>query len=174
MDKLKRKPLRLPDYDYAAHGAYFITICTDQRKPLLWSDGHPHFDPQRPVGAAISRPQIHLPLSQYGRIAEQAILAIPTHYPAVTVDNYVIMPNHIHAILRITTTDGSGRMISAPTLSTVVGQMKRWVSKQAGRPIWQKSFYDHVIRNQREYLDTWAYIDGNPFQWAEDPLFCTE
>lgn len=105
---------------------------------------------------------------------EQAILAIPAHYPAVTVDNYVIMPNHIHAILRITTIDEDGRLIAAPTLSTVIGQTKGWVSKQIGHPIWQKSFYDHVIRNEKEYLDTWAYIDENPAKWAEDALFSPE
>ena len=168
MELKKRKSLRLKEYDYASHGAYFVTICTDQRRPIFWSSTNLH------VGADSIRPQTHLPLSRYGRIVEQALLAIPAHYPAVTVDNYVIMPTHIHAILRITTIDEDGRLIAAPTLSTVIGQMKRWGSKQIGHPIWQKSFYDHVIRNEKEYLDTWAYIDENPAKWAEDALFSPE
>lgn len=168
MELKKRKSLRLKEYDYASHGAYFVTICTDQRRPIFWSSTNLH------VGADIIRPQTHLPLSRYGRIVEQALLAIPTHYPAVTVDNYVIMPNHIHAILRVTTTHDGGRLIAAPTLSTVVGQMKRWVSKQIGRPIWQKSFYDHVIRSQRDYWEIWSYIDENPAKWTEDTLFSPE
>lgn len=59
-------------------------------------------------------------------------------------------------------------MISAPTLSRVVGQMKRAVSKNAGFGVWQKSFYEHIIRNERDYLEIWQYIDSNPYKWAED------
>ena len=174
MEHRNRKPNRLPGYDYASHGAYFVTICTANREPLFWEmdnhgDHNKHGDSH--VGAAISRPQAALQLSPAGRLAEQAILAIPVHYPAVSVDKYVIMPNHIHAIIRIEPSEKDGRMISAPTLSTVIGQMKRWVSKQLGRPIWQKSFYDHVIRNEKEYLDDWNYIHQNPGKWEEDVLF---
>ena len=166
MERPERKPNRLAGYDYASHGAYFVTICTDKKRPIFWDKEDRH------VGAASSRPQESLPFSQYGRLVEQAIQAIPNHYPGVFVDAYVVMPNHVHAIIRIERTDGGGRMISAPTLSTVVGQMKRWVSKQIGQPIWQRSFYDHIIRNEKEYLDDWNYIQENPAKWQEDDLFC--
>ena len=166
MEGPKRKPNRLAGYDYSSHEAYFVTICTDKKRPLFWEYGA-----AADVGAAISRPQANLPLSRCGWLVDQAIRAIPEHYQGVSVDTYVIMPNHVHAIIRIERTDDSGRMISAPTLSTVVGQMKRWVSKQLGRPIWQKSFYDHVIRNEKEYLDDWNYIHQNPGKWEEDVLF---
>ena len=174
MERPERKPNRLPGYDYASHGAYFVTICTAKKEPLFWEGAHPGDNNDRGgnhVGAAISRPQATLQLSPAGRLVEQAIQAIPAHYPAVSVDKYVIMPNHVHAIIRIETSGDGGRMVSAPTLSTVVGQMKRWVSKQIGRPIWQKSFYDHVIRNEKEYLDDWSYIDQNPAKWEEDALY---
>lgn len=62
----------------------------------------------------------------------------------------------------------AGRMVSAPTVSTVVGSMKRLVSQKIGKSIWQKSFYDRVIRCDQEYLEIWNYIDGNPLKWAED------
>ena len=65
-----------------------------------------------------------------------------------------------------------GRTQFAPTLSRILKQFKGSVTKQVGAPIWQKSFYDHVIRNEAEYLDTWAYIDENPAKWTEDDLFC--
>jgi hypothetical protein len=59
----------------------------------------------------------------------------------------------------------------APTISTVVRLMKGAVSKQAGWSVWQKGFYDHVIRGEQDYLDVWNYIDGNPGRWTEDRLF---
>jgi REP element-mobilizing transposase RayT len=100
-----------------------------------------------------------------GKIVEQSILQIPTHYETISVDKYCIMPDHIHLLLRINS-NIDGRIISAPTLSTAVGSMKRWVSRQAGHPIWQKSFYDHGIRNQADYDAIWAYIENNPLKYA--------
>ena len=149
----RRKPIRLPDYDYAASGAYFITVCTANREALFWDI----------VGTDITAPQ-SLPLSDIGNIAQQGIAQIPLHYGGVAVDLYCIMPDHIHLILRMNA-DTRGRIISAPTVSTVIGSMKRWVSRQAGRPLWQKSFYDHAIRNQRDYDEVWAYIENNPTKY---------
>ena len=94
---------------------------------------------------------------------------IPKHYPIVCVDNYVIMPNHIHLLLQIHS-DCSGRSVIAPTISTVIRMMKGAASKTVGFSLWQKGFYDHVIRNETDYLDIWNYIDGNPGRWEEDRL----
>ncbi len=80
------------------------------------------------------------------------------------------MPNHVHLILTITV-DECGRMISAPTVSNVVGSMKRWVSKELGVSIWQKSFFDRVIRGEKDYLEIWQYIDENPLKWVSDELY---
>ncbi len=101
---------------------------------------------------------------------DTAIRDIPNYYPAVRVDKYVIMPNHVHMILAL---GESGRMISAPTksVSTIVGQMKRISSKLAGRPLWQKGFYDHIIRTEPDYLRLWQYIDLNPLKWEEDEYY---
>lgn len=150
MERPTRKPNRLPEYDYSQNGAYFVTICTGDKQNLFWNT----------VGADIIRQQmeneefvLHLPLSEYGRIAEQGILNIPQCYPSVTVEKYCIMPNHIHMILSFS--HDCGRLIAAPTLSRVVGQMKRWVSKQIGAGIWQKSYYERVIRNGTEYEEIW-------------------
>lgn len=149
----ERKQNRINNYDYATPGAYFITICTANREKLLWDC----------VGADIIRPQ-NVTLSRMGKITEAAIQQIPTHYKGVSVDKYCIMPDHIHLILRIES-GADGRMISAPTVSTVIGSMKRWVSRQVGRPIWQKSFYDHGIRNQQDYDEIWEYIENNPMKY---------
>lgn len=161
MELPKRKPNRLPDFSYNTPGAYFITICLQNRKPILWEG----------VGASIARPQIP-PLSAWGKIVDASIRDIPSHYPAVSVDNYVVMPNHIHLLLQINT-DADGRPLSAPTISVVVQQLKGAITKQIGFSIWQKLFHDHVIRNEQDYLKIWNYIDGNPSKWEED-CFYTE
>ena len=149
----KRKPNRMADHDYSTSGAYFITIGTANREKLFWND----------VGADIIRPQ-DVPLSFAGNIAEQGILQMAAHYETIVLDKYCIMPDHIHLILRIES-GIDGRMVSAPTVSTVVGSMKRWVSRQIGRPVWQKSFYDHGIRNQQDYDEIWEYIENNPMKY---------
>ena len=153
MELPQRKQNRLTEYDYSQPGAYFITICTQSREKILW-DG---------VGADTIRPQ-NIPLSTIGKVVEQGILQIADYYESVRVDKYCVMPDHIHLILRIET-GMNGRIVSAPTVSTVIGAMKRWVSKQVGKPIWQKSFYDHGIRNQRDYDEIWHYIENNPLKW---------
>ena len=124
------------------------------------------------VGAIIDCSE-NVYLTNLGIIAQQSIEKIPKHYPAISVDHYVIMPNHIHLLLQINT-DVNGRSLIAPTISTVVRLMKGAVSKQAGFPVWQKGFYDHVIRNDKDYQDIWNYIEGNPDKWKEDKLYVSD
>jgi len=80
------------------------------------------------------------------------------------------MPNHIHLLLQIHT-DANGRSMIAPTVSTVVRLMKGAISKQAGFPVWQKGFFDHVIRNEKDYQEIWKYIESNPGKWSEDKRY---
>ena len=152
MDQPKRKRIRLETYNYASPGAYFLTICTRGRKMLLWKSDA--------VGAAISRPQNAVPipcrLSAYGELVEQAIQNIPHVYPEGSVDRYVIMPNHVHLLLQIGRRAADSRPYDetdGASLERVIGQMKRWVSRQAGFPMWQKSYYDHVVRSEKDYLE---------------------
>ncbi len=162
MQKPQRKQTRLQTYDYSQAAAYFVTICTKNHENLLWSN----------VGATIGRPH-KMPLSKYGKIVDQAVQSIPIHYSTISVDNYVIMPNHIHLLLQIQN-DQSGRPMVAPTVSTVIQQTKGVITKQIGFPIWQKSFYDHVIRNENDYAEIWEYIDNNPLKWQEDDFYSTQ
>ena len=154
MEQSKRKTNRLTEYDYSQNGAYFITVCTENRKRLFWEN----------VGAIIDRPE-NVPLSRLGKIVHQSIENIPKHYSAITVDRFAIMPDHIHLLLQIHT-DSYGRSVIAPTISTVVRQMKGAVTKEAGFSLWQKGFYDHVIRNQKDYDEVWEYIENNPLKYA--------
>lgn len=153
-----RKKIRLTGYDYSLPGAYFITVCTKDRKTLFWAD----------VGADIICPN-DIELSVTGKCVKSAIENIPNKYPSITVDKYCIMPDHIHIIITINT-DADGRMISAPTVSTVIGQLKRAVSKQVGFPVWQKSFIDEIIRNEQHYMKAWEYIDNNYLKYILEKL----
>ena len=159
MELPKRKPNRLTEYDYSTPNAYFITVCTQKRKNLFWTDAR----------AAVDRPE-NIPLTDLGLMVKQVVYDITRHCPAITVDHAVVMPNHIHLLLRINT-DIDGRPMAAPTISTVINQTKGVISKKAGFSVWQKGFYDHVIRNDKDYRDIWDYIEGNPGKWTEDKLY---
>lgn len=150
----KRKPIRIENYDYSTPGAYFITICTTNREKLFWSDR----------SGELCSP-INIPLSDIGKIVDNEIQKLHTVYDVVSVDKYCIMPDHIHFILSIST-DENGRTQFAPTISRAIKQFKGSVTKQVGKPIWQKSFYEHGIRNQQDYNEIWEYIENNPIKYA--------
>ena len=162
MELPKRKPNRLKEFDYSQPSAYFVTICTQNKKKILWKN----------VGASIARPE-ELQLSSFGVVVKEAILNIPDIYPMISVDNYVIMPNHIHLLLQIHI-DDSGRAMLAPTISKVVQQMKGYVTKRLGESIWQKLFHDHIVRGDADYREIWNYIEGNPSKWEEDCFYVKE
>ena len=154
-----RKSIRLTNFDYHSPGVYFITVCTNKREQLFWLD--PMNPPQK-----WERPL----LSPYGCIVETVIQNIPTVYQCVSVDHFVIMPNHVHLLLQIHSAE-SGRPMAVPTVSTVINQLKGTASKLAGRPLWQSRFYDHIIRSDSDYQAAWNYVDGNPSKWFEDDLY---
>ncbi len=145
----KRKTIRLKDDDYSENGMYFITICAKDR--LCW------------FGEIINS---HMKLSEYGYIIQKYINEIPKLYKYVEIDKYCIMPNHIHIIVLINKIDNDfGRIISAHTISTIIGSLKRAISKEINFSIWQKSFHDHIIRNEKSYQETWQYIENNPLKY---------
>ena len=158
----KRKKNRLSNYDYDSCGAYFLTICTSKRENYFWDN----------VGATIGRPQ-DIKLSPCGKIVDEAIRNIPITYSSVLLEQYVIMPDHIHLLLRIGC-DEYGRPMVAPTMSRIIQQMKGYVTKRIGKSIWQKLFFDHVIRNQRDYEEHVRYIYENPIRWNIATSDCEE
>ena len=134
MDLQRRKPNRLANYDYAQNGAYFITICVNDRAPIL-----SHIS----IGANSVRPCRNA-LSPIGVVVENSIKSIP---------------KHVHLIIRIEN-DG-GRTMFAPTISRIIKQFKGVTTKEIGKSIWQKGFYDHVIRDCLDYNIRWQYNDDN-------------
>lgn len=150
----KRKNIRIENFDYSTPGDYFVTVCTADREKILWS-----------VRRGDLWSPANVPLSDIGMMVDKEIRKLDTVYAAVRVDKYCIMPDHIHMILTINASE-NGRTQFTPTISRVIKQFKGSVTKQVGRPIWQKSFYDHGIRNQRDYDEIWEYIENNPLKYA--------
>ena len=117
------------------------------------------------VGANCVRPQIQL--SNVGKIIDEEINKIPNIYENIILDEYIIMPNHIHVIIGII----YGRTQFAPTISQIIKQYKGSITKKLGHNIWQKSFYEHIIRNEKEYYKIVEYIRTNPLKWEEDKYY---
>ena len=153
----KRKHPRLKNYDYGQCGCYHITICVKDRHPILSTILPARIESER---ASI---QLHKP----GYIAQQFILNIPLVYTGVFVEHYVIMPNHIHILLRLSTE-------STATIPTIIRSFKRMTTREIGMSVWQDSYYDVIIRNDSMFQSEWSYIDCNPDKWAEDPMYVTD
>ena len=151
-----RKNIRLKEYDYSTAGYYFITICTKSKRKILSTID---------VGTRIARP------SDIGLIVESSVLQISEKYENVSLEKYVIMPNHVHMILALQHLDNNGRAMRVPTISTIINQFKGYVTKQVGVSLWQARFIDHIIRNENDYLIHWQYIDNNPAKWIEDRYY---
>ena len=156
-----RKHPRLDHYDYGTAGAYFITICTQARRCLLSSI----------VGRGLAPAEIRY--TPYGLIAQEQLLLLQERYPTLTVDQYVIMPNHIHAILLLEETAEAGKR---PRITDIVCAYKSLTTRacKKAQPIdklFQTSFYEHVIRGQADYREIAEYIANNPKQWELDELY---
>jgi len=163
----KRKPTRLKNYDYSSEGAYFITICSHNRKMLF----------SNIVGAIHESPENKL--NSNGTIIDYYINNLENRF-GIIVDKYVIMPNHIHIIIVI-----DERSIRESTLqkrsivSNVMGYLKMNASRDIhkngyGEKIWQRSFHDHIIRGEKDYLKIWSYIEANPIKWRDDCFYIAD
>lgn len=158
-----RKPNRLKNYDYSSSGYYFITICTKNRQEYF--------------GNIVNN---KMNLNEMGMIIQNIIESLSNHH-CVDLDIYQIMPNHIHFILIIPYRRGIAR--NAPTfgnitpgsLPCIIRSFKSESSKQIHRLIdkpqfivWQRSFYDHIIRNEYSLFKIRKYIKDNPACWETD------
>ena len=219
-----RKRTRLRAYDYSGSGVYFVTVCTEAKRPVLC----------RIVGADVldgPRPE----LTAQGKIVQNRLEEMERIYDDISIDHYVIMPNHVHLLLTIrgagpgtwgtpsptdagagpgtsrtpSPTDAGARpgtsrtpsptdagagpgtsrtpsptdagagpgtsRTPSPTnarLPQFLSTFKRFTNREIGFPIWQRSYHDHIIRDEPDFLNHWQYIDNNPAKWAEDPYYC--
>ena len=144
-----RKPTRIPGYDYSACNYYFLTLCTYNRRCIFGSPDN---------------------LNVFGQCAENQILQLGSHYNGLSVLKYVVMPNHIHLIIQLDNHPES------PDIRQVMAQYKSGVSREIRKinpdwNVWQRSFHDHIIRNQKSFENIWNYIEGNPQCWEKDCFY---
>ena len=166
----KRKELRLKQYDYSSQGAYFVTICIEGRKPIL-------SDIVRPVGVgALDDPQIRL--TEIGKTVEKHLLS-SEKISGVTIDQYVIMPDHLHVMIFLdpnqytSQKNGSSR---APTptnamLPHIISTFKRLCARELGNNIFQRGYIEHIVRDQKDYDTRAKYICENPIRWYYKELY---
>ena len=166
-----RKSPRLPGFDYGRYGAYFLTFCTHNKKNILSrvvvGEGS-----ALPISSFNATHKIEL--LPYGKIADRWINKIPEKFPGTYVDCYVIMPNHIHLLLSIRNGAENGRETSSDTsTNSVLGWLKYNITKEINstEKVFQRSYYDHVIRNREDYNKIYKYIYENPMLWTADVLF---
>ncbi len=152
----QRRSIRLPEYDYSSPGAYFVTIVTHDRNYLL--------------GRVVNDVPV---LSEYGKIAEKVWVGLPSHYPHVELGAFCIMPNHVHGIVIIRDVEEGKRQPLTEVIRGFKSFSARWINqlrKTTGQPVWQRSFYEHVIRNEADYQAIHNYILANPMNWNQDEL----
>lgn len=152
----RRRSIRLKDYDYSQPGHYFVTICTAGRQLLL-----ARFEDE------------DILLNAAGRLIRQTWVDIRVRFPHVELDEFVVMPNHFHGIVVITERSPPGE--KRPTLGQIVGYFKyhstrlyNLLEKTDGVKLWQRNYYEHIIRNEREWNAVRRYIRDNPQNWLQD------
>lgn len=167
-----RRNIRLPEFDYSQPGDYFVTIVTQDRKPMF--------------GKVVDSDVV---LSALGSMVAKLWAAIPEHSPNVEMGIFVVMPNHIHGVISITVEarhavplpqggiERFGKPISG-SLPTIVRSFKSASTKKfhefsehSGERLWQRGYYDHVIRNEKDYQAIYDYILTNPYNWEKDEEF---
>ncbi|MHB0924866.1 MAG: transposase [Bellilinea sp.] len=170
-----RRSIRLPGYDYAQEGAYFITLCTHNREHLF--------------GEIVNGEMV---LNDLGKIVHDEWNHTSIIRPTIELGEFVVMPNHFHGIILIV--DGRGTAHRAPTgdiptyeqfgkpvagsIPTVVRGFKSAATKRInifrntpGAPVWQRNYYEHIIRNEKSYFEIAQYIFDNPAHWETDSEF---
>ncbi len=171
--KYNRRSIRLRDYDYSQEGLYFITICTQNKLCLF--------------GKIENREMI---LNDAGKMVEKCWLEIPEHYPNVILHKYVIMPNHIHGIIEIVGAQdivhnraqnivplrNEFQKIIPGSIGSIVRGFKigvtKWFRKNSSiKNVWQRNYYEHIIRNEESYIKITEYIENNPIKWENDEYY---
>jgi REP element-mobilizing transposase RayT len=156
----QRQSYRLNGYDYTAPGAYFITICSYKKEQIF--------------GRVYDEKMI---MNEAGECISTKWQTLLERFPMVGLDEFVVMPNHVHGIIWIKSGDNPdicrGAINRAPTLGEIVRTFKAVTTyeirkKKLEYGVWQRSYHDHIIRNQQELFAIRNYIRNNPMKWEKD------
>ena len=169
----QRRSIRLKGYDYSQAGLYFITICCENRSCLF--------------GIVVDGEMI---MNDAGKMADKCWMEIPNHFPNVVLHEYVIMPNHVHGIIELVGDTNVGvenfqplqrkqnkfqKMIPHSIGSIVKGYkigVTKWMRQNTNiHNVWQRNYYEHIIRNEQSYQTISEYIINNPAKWADDKFY---
>lgn len=166
----ERKSTHLKRFDYSGNHRYFITICADKRKMIFG---------RITVGEGLAPPEMKL--SVIGNAVKEQLLSIHNRYKNVTIENYVIMPNHLHMIMRLENpcdySDSADKCSTQlDTSHDIICSFKSLATRSCrqigfNNPVWQRSYFEHIIRNEDDYKECWEYIDNNPAKWVEDRYY---
>jgi putative transposase len=168
-----RQGLRLKRYDYSQAGAYFVTICA-HGKACLFGDV---------IGSEVK-------VNELGRKVQAVWDDLPVHYPHVATDAFVVMPNHVHGVVVLRdvgagfkparTAEPARTALRRHGLSEIVRAFKTFSARRinefretSGAPVWQRNYYEHIIRDDADYNRIAEYVANNPKRWAEDSLHPT-
>ena len=156
--KQERKHPRLKEYDYRLPGYYYVTIRTADETVCLSG-----------VGWGSAPGTARVTLTKAGRIAQEQLVALEMRYPYVRIDQYVIMPNHIHAIIELKMMQASEKRVDLMAIlcayKSLATRQLNQVLQSPGKKWFQTSFYETVLRNEVAYRECWRYIDENPTKW---------
>lgn len=156
----KRKSLRLKEYNYSSNGSYFITICSKDKSNMFCSIN------ENIINASYDNIDFskYIYYTKIGLIIKENIDFVNDKYDSVKIENYVIMPNHIHLLINLLENNKN-------SLPNIIMSFKRSVTMKCKSKIWQRSFYDRIIRNQKELDKINEYIIYNPFKWKLDEYY---
>jgi REP element-mobilizing transposase RayT len=162
-----RHTIRLQGYDYSQSGAYYVTIVAHGRECLFGE-----IVDVADVGAGLRpAPTATMKLNEFGKIVQRAWFDLPKHYPHVELGTFCIMPNHVHAVIILIDVVA----IKRHPLSEIVRAFKSFsarrineLRKMQGVPVWQRNYYEHIIRNAEEHNRIHLYIESNPVNWIKD------
>ena len=149
----QRKNIRISNYDYSNIGFYFITICIKNRENIL---------------SKIEKGKIIL--SQYGKIVEKYIFGMNAKNNYICINSYVIMPNHVHILCEIKEYRSTKFSYNA-TIPYAISTLKRLTNKEFRENVWQRNYYEHIVRNEKEYQKILEYIKNNLMNWEKDKYF---
>lgn len=161
-----RKSIRLKDYDYAQQNAYFVTICTHHRANLFGSID---------VSSVGAHPCVRP--NSANKMIENWLFKLETKYEGISIDCYVIMPNHLHVILFNTGAHTGAplpqivKWFKTQTTNAYIRGVKDGLYPPFDQHVWQRNYYEHIIRNEHDLTDIRRYIEENPLKWQEDTYF---